>query len=123
MGTITLRAGDGRKLEAERISTPRPEEAVVLSTLGIQLPRQPRNNRRADWQLSLIEMGSVSIYGGCLMSAAAAKHADGYREIDASRRVGRDLERRGPRQAAFPHGRFEEYPTPPARLFVPAMRS
>jgi len=57
MGTITLRAGDGRKLEAERISTPRPEEAMVLSTLGIQLPRQPRNNRRADWQLSLIENG------------------------------------------------------------------
>ena len=57
MGTITLRAGDGRKLELERISTPRPEEAVVLSTLGIQLPRQPRNNRRSDWQLSLIENG------------------------------------------------------------------
>jgi hypothetical protein len=57
MGTITLRAGDGRKLELERISTPRPEEAMVLSTLGIQLPRQPRNNHRADWQLSLIENG------------------------------------------------------------------
>lgn len=57
MGTITLRAGDGRKLELERISTPRPEEAMVLSTLGIQLPRQPRNNHRGDWQLSLIENG------------------------------------------------------------------
>lgn len=57
MGTITLRAGDGRRLELERISTPRPEEAEVLSTLGIQLPRQPRGNRRTDWQLSLIENG------------------------------------------------------------------
>ena len=57
LATITLRAGDGRKLELERISTPRPEEAEVLSTLGIQLPRQATGNRRADWQLSLIENG------------------------------------------------------------------
>jgi hypothetical protein len=57
MGTITLRAGDGRKLELERISAPRPEEAEVISTLGIQLPRHSRTNRRSDWQLCLIENG------------------------------------------------------------------
>ncbi len=57
MGTITLRAGDGRKLELQRISTPRPEEAEVISTLGIQLPRHSRRNSRSDWQLSLIENG------------------------------------------------------------------
>lgn len=39
MGTICLRKADGMKLELERISTPRPEEALVLHSLNVALPR------------------------------------------------------------------------------------
>ncbi|MGA2958498.1 MAG: DNA polymerase III subunit delta, partial [Thermodesulfobacteriota bacterium] len=39
LGTVTLRAADGRKLELQRLSTPRPEEAQVLASLGVALPR------------------------------------------------------------------------------------
>lgn len=39
MGTICLRRADGMKLELERVSTPRPEEALVLHSLNVALPR------------------------------------------------------------------------------------
>jgi transposase len=39
MGTICLRKADGMKLELERVSTPRPEEAFVLHSLNVALPR------------------------------------------------------------------------------------
>jgi hypothetical protein len=39
LGTICLRTADGMKLELERVSTPRPEEASVLHSLKIALPR------------------------------------------------------------------------------------
>ena len=39
LGTICLRRVDGMKLELERVSTPRPEEALVLHTLNVALPR------------------------------------------------------------------------------------
>ena len=39
MGTICLRKADGMKLELERVSTPRPEEALVLHSLNVALPR------------------------------------------------------------------------------------
>ena len=38
MGTICLRKADGVKLELERISTPRSEEALVLHSLNVALP-------------------------------------------------------------------------------------
>ena len=57
LATITLRAVDGRKIALERISSPRTEEAQVLDTLGIRLPRKPRADRPPDLQLSLIDSG------------------------------------------------------------------
>ena len=57
LATITLRAGDGRKIALERISSPRTEEAQVLDTLGIRLPRKPRADKPPDLQLSLIDSG------------------------------------------------------------------
>jgi len=39
LGTICLRKADGMKLELERVSTPRIEEAVVLHSLNVALPR------------------------------------------------------------------------------------
>ncbi len=55
LATITLRAGDGRRIALERISSPRTEEAQVLDTLGIRLPRKPRADKPPDLQLSLID--------------------------------------------------------------------
>ena len=57
LATITLRAGDGRKIALERISSPRTEEAQVLDSLGVRLPRKPRADRPPDLQLSLIDSG------------------------------------------------------------------
>ena len=57
LATITLRAGDGPKIALERISSPRTEEAQVLDSLGIRLPRKPRADRPPDLQLSLIDSG------------------------------------------------------------------
>jgi transposase len=57
LATITLRAGDGRRIALERISSPRPEEAQVLDTLGVRLPRKPRADKPPDLQLSLIDSG------------------------------------------------------------------
>jgi len=57
LATITLRAVDGRKIALERISSPRTEEAQVLDTLGIRLPRKPRADKPPDLQLSLIDSG------------------------------------------------------------------
>jgi len=39
MGTICLRKADGVRLELERVSTPRSEEALVLHSLHVALPR------------------------------------------------------------------------------------
>ena len=39
LGTICLRKADGMKLELERVSTPRPEEAMALHSLNVALPR------------------------------------------------------------------------------------
>jgi hypothetical protein len=39
MGTICLRKADGVKLELERVSTPRSEEALVRHSLNVALPR------------------------------------------------------------------------------------
>ena len=57
LATIRLRAADGRKIALERISSPRPEEAQVLDTLGVRLPRKPRADKPPDPQLSLIDSG------------------------------------------------------------------
>jgi len=57
LATITMRAGDGRKIAMERISSPRTEEAQVLDTLGIRLPRKSRADKPPDLQLSLIDYG------------------------------------------------------------------
>lgn len=57
LATITMRAGDGRKIALERISSPRTEEAQVLDSLGIRLPRKPRADKPPDLQLSLIDSG------------------------------------------------------------------
>ena len=57
LATIRLRAGDGRKIALERISSPRPEEAQVLDTLGVRLPRKPRADKPPDLQLSLTDSG------------------------------------------------------------------
>lgn len=57
LATITLRAVDGRRIALERISSPRTEEAQVLDTLAIRLPRKPRADRPPDLQLSLIDSG------------------------------------------------------------------
>jgi transposase len=39
MGTICLHKADGMKLELQRVSTPRLEEALVLQSLNVALPR------------------------------------------------------------------------------------
>jgi len=57
MGTITLRAGDGRRLQLQRLSAPRPEEAHVLASLDMALPRVRGAEPRPDWQMSLIDFG------------------------------------------------------------------
>jgi len=57
MGTVTLRTTDGRRLELPRLSTPRPEEAQVLSSLGLALPRPRGGTAGPDWQMSLIDYG------------------------------------------------------------------
>lgn len=55
MGTVTLRTADGRRLELQRLSTPRPEEAQVLASLGLALPRPRGPAADAGWQMSLID--------------------------------------------------------------------
>ena len=57
MGTICLRKADGMKLELERVSTPRPEEALVLHSLNVALPRPRVRLDRLD--LTLPEEGSL----------------------------------------------------------------
>lgn len=52
MGTICLRKADGMKLELERVSTPRSEEALVLHSLDIALPRPRVGLDRLDLSLS-----------------------------------------------------------------------
>jgi hypothetical protein len=39
MGTICLRKANGMKLEPDRVSTPRTEEALVLHSLNVASPR------------------------------------------------------------------------------------
>jgi len=51
MGTICLRKADGMKLELERVSTPRSEEAMVLHSLNIALPRPRVHLDRLDLTL------------------------------------------------------------------------
>jgi hypothetical protein len=48
LGTICLRKADGMKLELERVSTPRPEEAIVLHSLNVALPRPRLHLDRLD---------------------------------------------------------------------------
>lgn len=57
IGTVTLRAADGRRLELQRLSTPRTEEAQVLASLGVSLPRAPGASPRPDWQMPLLDFG------------------------------------------------------------------
>jgi hypothetical protein len=52
LGTITLTTVQGLKLELERISTPRPEEATVLHTLRLTLPRPKTRLERVDLTLA-----------------------------------------------------------------------
>jgi transposase len=51
MGTICLRKAEGMKLELERVSTPRPEEALVLQSLHVALPRPRVRLNRLDLTL------------------------------------------------------------------------
>ncbi len=51
MGTICLRKADGMKLELERVSTPRSEEAIVLHSLKVALPRPRVHLDRLDLTL------------------------------------------------------------------------
>ena len=51
LGTICLRRADGMKLELERVSTPRPEEALVLQSLNVALPRPRVRLSRVDLTL------------------------------------------------------------------------
>ena len=51
LGTICLRRADGIKLELERVSTPRPEEALVLQSLNVALPRPRVRLGRVDLTL------------------------------------------------------------------------
>lgn len=57
LGTLTLRAADGRPLEIVRTSSPRPEEAAVLRTLGLRLPTPRTRDAVMDWQIPLIDNG------------------------------------------------------------------
>ena len=52
LGTICLHTVRGMKLELERISVPRPEEAEVLHSLGIALPRPQQRLERVDLRLA-----------------------------------------------------------------------
>jgi len=52
LGTICLHTVQGMKLELERISVPRPEEAEVLRSLGIALPRPQQRLERVDLRLA-----------------------------------------------------------------------
>ena len=52
LGTISLTTVQGMKLDLERISTPRPEEAAVLHSLRITLPRPKTRLERVDLTLS-----------------------------------------------------------------------
>lgn len=51
LGTIGLTTVQGMKLELERISTPRPEEAAVLHSLRVRLPRPKTQLNRVDLTL------------------------------------------------------------------------
>ena len=51
LGTIGLTTVQGLTLELERISTPRPEEAAVLHSLRVRLPRQKTRLDRVDLTL------------------------------------------------------------------------
>jgi hypothetical protein len=53
LGTICLHTAQGMKLELERISLPRPEEAEVLHSLRMVLPRPRQRLERVD--LALVE--------------------------------------------------------------------
>lgn len=53
LGTICLHTVQGMKLELERISLPRPEEAEVLHSLRMALPRPRQRLQRVD--LALVE--------------------------------------------------------------------
>jgi len=63
MGTICLRKADGMKLELERVSTPRSEEAVVLHSLNVALPRPRVRLDRLD--LTLPEETLFDPINGC----------------------------------------------------------
>ena len=63
MGTICLRRADGLKLELERVSTPRSEEAVVLHSLNVALPRPRVRLDRLD--LTLAEETLFEPVDGC----------------------------------------------------------
>ena len=52
LGTICLHTVQGMKLELERISVPRPEEAEVLHSLRIALPRPQQRLERVDLRLA-----------------------------------------------------------------------
>jgi hypothetical protein len=52
LGTICLHTVQGMKLELERISVARPEEAEVLRSLGIALPRPQQRLERVDLRLA-----------------------------------------------------------------------
>ena len=52
LGTISLTTVQGLKLELERISTPRPEEAAVLHSLRITLPRPKTRLERVELTLA-----------------------------------------------------------------------
>ncbi len=53
LGTICLRKTDRMKLELERVSAPRPEEAMALHWLNVALPRPRVRLDRLD--LTLLE--------------------------------------------------------------------
>jgi transposase len=52
LGTICLHTVQGMKLELERVSVPRPEEAEVLRSLRIALPRPRQRLQRVDLTLA-----------------------------------------------------------------------
>jgi transposase len=57
MGTILLRTAEGRRLEIERLSTPRPEEQETLNTLDVRLPDRRARDKLGSWQMQLIDYG------------------------------------------------------------------
>jgi hypothetical protein len=59
LGTIRLTTVQGMKLDLERISTPRPEEAELLQTLRMTLPRPKTRLDRVD--LTLAEEQAIVI--------------------------------------------------------------